>query len=82
MITQYEFVGAVEAISKNFIKKMLSNLLDRFPFVIIEFHSDNGLRYINQTIVELLNKLLIQPTKTRSRHSNNNCLTEKKWNLL
>ena len=78
MITQYEFVGAVEAISKNFIKKMLSNLLDRFPFVIIEFHSDNGSEYINRTVVELLNRLLIKLTKTRPRHSNDNGLAETK----
>lgn len=78
MVTQYEFVGAVEAISENFMKKMLSELLEKFPFVIIEFHSDNGSEYINRTVVELLNKLLIQLTKTRPRHSNDNGLAETK----
>lgn len=78
MATQYEFVGAVEAISENFMKKILAELLEKFPFVIIEFHSDNGSEYINRTVVELLNKLLIQLTKTRPRHSNDNGLAETK----
>jgi len=78
MVTQFEFVGAVEAISENFMKKMLSELLEKFPFVIIEFHTDNGSEYINRTVVKLLNKLLIQLTKTRPRHSNDNGLAETK----
>lgn len=78
MVTQYEFVGAVEAISENFMKKILSELLEKFPFVIIEFHSDNGSEYINRIVVELLNRLLIQLTKTRPRHSNDNGLVETK----
>jgi len=78
MVTQYEFVGAVEAISENFMKKILLELLEKFPFVIIEFHSDNGSEYINRVVVELLNKLLIQLTKTRPRHSNDNGLAETK----
>ena len=78
MVTQFEFVGAVEAISENFMKKILSELLEKFPFVIIEFHSDNGSEYINRTVVELLNRLLIQLTKTRPRHSNDNGLAETK----
>jgi len=78
MVTQYEFIGAVEAISENFMKKILLELLEKFPFVIIEFHSDNGSEYINRMVVELLNKLLIQLTKTRPRHSNDNGLAETK----
>jgi len=78
IVTQYEYVGAVEAISENFMKKILSELLEKFPFVIIEFHTDNGSEYINRSVVELLNKLLIQLTKTRPRHSNDNGLAETK----
>ncbi len=78
MVTQYEFVGAVEAISSNFMKKILSELLEKFPFEIIEFHSDNGSEYINQVVVKLLNELLIKLTKTRPRHSNDNGLAETK----
>jgi len=78
MVTQYEFVGAVEAISEMYMEKMLMELLAKFPFTIIEFHSDNGSEYINQVVAKLLNKLLIDQTKSRPRHSNDNGLAEAK----
>lgn len=78
MVLQFEFVGAVEAISENFMKKVLSELLEKFPFTIVEFHTDNGSEYINRIVVELLNKLLIKLTKSRPRHSNDNGLAETK----
>lgn len=78
MVTQYEFVGAAEAIAENFMTPMLIELLKQFPFVIIEFHTDNGSEYINRTVVDLLNRLLIKLTKTRPRHSNDNGLAETK----
>lgn len=77
-VTQFEFVGAVEAISEKFMKQMLSELLAQFPFMVIEFHSDNGSEYINKIVAELLNKLLIKQTKSRPRHSNDNGLAETK----
>lgn len=76
--TQFEFVGAVEAISERFMEKMLLELLAKFPFVIFEFHSDNGSEYINKIVAEMLNKLLIRLTKSRPRHSNDNALVETK----
>lgn len=78
MVTQYEFVGAVEAISEIYMEKMLTELLAKFPFKVIEFHSDNGSEYINQIVAKLLNKLLIDQTKSRPRHSNDNGLAEAK----
>ena len=78
MVTQYEFIGAVETISEEFMKPILEELLEKFPFVIIEFHSDNGSEYINKVVVKLLNKLLIKLTKSRPRHSNDNALVETK----
>jgi transposase InsO family protein len=78
MVTQYEFVGAVEAISEYFMKQILEELLKKFPFKIIEFHTDNGSEYINKIVANLLNKLLIQLTKSRPRHSNDNGLVEAK----
>ena len=77
-VTQFEFVGAVEAISEKFMKKILAELIAQFPFTIIEIHSDNGSEYINRIIAELLNKLLIKQTKSRPRHSNDNGLAETK----
>jgi transposase InsO family protein len=52
--------------------------LTQFPFVIHGFHSDNGSEFINQTVAKLLNKLMIQQTKSRPRHSNDNGLAETK----
>jgi transposase len=78
MTTQYEFVGSVEAISERYMKKILKELLQKFPFKIIEFHVDNGSEYINRIVAELLNKLLIKLTKSRPRRSNDNALVESK----
>lgn len=78
MVTQYEFIGSVEAISEQFMKPILEELLKKFPFRVIEFHADNGSEYINQVVAKLLNKLLIQLTKSRPRHSNDNGLAETK----
>jgi hypothetical protein len=77
-ITQYEFVGAVAHISELFLLPLLTSLLEFFPFVIRGFHSDNGSEYINHLVAKMLNKLHIEFTKSRSRHSNDNALAESK----
>jgi len=46
--------------------------------VILGFHADNGSEYINYTVAKLLEKLRIEFTKSRPRHSNDNGLTETK----
>lgn len=53
-------------------------MLAQFPFRIRGFHSDNGSEFINHTVAALLNKLLIEQTKSRPRHSNDNGLVESK----
>ena len=53
-------------------------MLAQFPFGIHGFHSDNGSEFINHTVAKLLNKLLIEQTKSRPRHSNDNGLAESK----
>jgi transposase InsO family protein len=53
-------------------------MLRQFPFRIVNFHSDNGSEFINHTVEKLLNKLLIEQTKSRPRHSNDNGLAEAK----
>lgn len=78
MVTQYEYIGAVEAISESNMEKILADLIALFPFIILEFHSDNGGEYINKIVAKLLNKLLIKQTKSRPRHSNDNGLAETK----
>src|ERR1019366_314131 len=58
--------------------RSLKAMLAQFPFHIRGFHSDNGSEYINHMVAELLNKLLIEQTKSRPRHSNDNGLAESK----
>ncbi len=81
-VTQWEIVGCVERISEEYLLPLLKDLLDQFPFVIVNFHSDNGSEYINKVVAELLNKLLISQTKSRPRHSNDNGLAEGKNNFI
>lgn len=77
-ITQFEFVGAVARISELFLLPVLTSTLEFFPFVIRGFHSDNGSEYVNHRVAKLLNKLHVEFTKSRSRHSNDNALAESK----
>lgn len=81
-VTQWEIIGCVERISEEYLKPLIEELLEQFPFTIINFHSDNGSEYINKVIAELLNKLLISQTKCRPRHSNDNGLVEGKNNYV
>ena len=71
-------MGSVEQISEAFLLPMLKAMLAQFPFHIRGFHSDNSSEYINHMVAELLNKLLIEQTKSRPRHSNDNGLAESK----
>lgn len=77
-VTQFEFVGSVEKISERFLLPILEQLIDAFPFVIVEFHADNGSEYINHWLADLLNRTLIKLTKSRSRKTNDNALVESK----
>lgn len=77
-VTQWELVGCVEGISEYFLVPLLEQLLEQFPFCVIEFHSDNGSEYINFIVAKLLNKLTIEQTKSRPRRSNDNALVEGK----
>jgi len=76
--TQWEIIGCVEGISEEFLMPLLEELLWRFPFIILGFHSDNGSEYINYTVAKLLTKMMIEQTKSRSRRTNDNALVETK----
>ena len=65
-------------ISETWLEPLLAAILKQFPFTIRGFHSDNGSEYINGPVARLLNKLLIEQTKSRPRHSNDNGLVEAK----
>lgn len=71
-------VCSVEKISERYLIPVLEQLLEAFPFILLNFHSDNGSEYINKCVAELLEKLRIEFTKSRSRHSNDNALAESK----
>lgn len=77
-VTQWEIVGCVEGISEFFLIPLLENLLSQFDFKIINFHSDNGSEYINYQVAEMLNRLIVKQTKSRSRRSNDQALVECK----
>lgn len=77
-VTQWEIVGCVEGLSEHFLAPLLLTLMAQFPFRILGFHSDNGSEYINYVVAELLNKLSIDQTRSRPRHSNDNALVESK----
>ena len=77
-VTQWEIVASVERISENHLEPILESMLESFPFVIKGFHSDNGSEFINKTVAQLLNKLLIRFTKCRPRQTNDNGLVESK----
>jgi len=77
-VTQWQVVGAVGAISEAHLIPVLESMLVQFPFRILGFHSDNGSEFINHTVAKLLNKLLVEQTKSRPRRSNDNGLVESK----
>ena len=77
-VTQSQVVVTVEKISERYLIPALADLLDTFPFIVIGFHSDNGSEYINKRVAALLQKLLIEFTKSRARRTNDNALVESK----
>ena len=77
-VTQWELVACCEKISEAYLLPVIELLLASFPFQIKGFHSDNGSEYINAQVAKVLNKLCIEMTKSRPRHSNDNGLVETK----
>ncbi len=78
IVTQWQIVACVERISEAYLLPVIKLMLEGFPFVIRGFHSDNGSEYINSDVATLLNKLRVEFTKSRPRHSNDNALAECK----
>ena len=77
-VTQWQVVGAAAYISEAWLMPVLEAMLRQYPFRILGFHSDNGSEFINHTVAGLLEKLLVEQTKSRPRHSNDNGLVEAK----
>ena len=76
--SQWQVQACVEGISEAFLLPVLQLVMAQFPFEILGFHSDNGSEYINRQVAKMLDKLRIEQTKSRSRHSNDNALAESK----
>ena len=77
-VTQWQVAGATPRISEAYLEPLLMTMLRQFPFRILGFHTDNGSEFINSTVARLLDKLLIEQTKSRPRHSGDNGLVETK----
>jgi len=77
-VTQWEVIGCVEKITEHYLVPVLKDLMTQYPFTILGVHSDNGSEYVNKKVVKLLNKLLIEFTKSRARHTNDQALVEGK----
>ena len=77
-VSQWQVEACVQGISEAFLLPVLELLMTQFPFEVVGFHSDNGSEYINKQVAQMLNKLNIEQTKSRARHSNDNALAESK----
>jgi transposase InsO family protein len=77
-VLQWQVVGSTPRISEVYLEPLLKAMMRQFPFRIKGFHTDNGSEFINRTVAELLNTLLIEQTKSRPRQSGDNGLVETK----
>jgi transposase InsO family protein len=77
-VTQWEIVASVARITEYDLEPLLECMLNQFPFHIKGFHSDNGGEFVNRTVAELMNKLLIRFTRSRPRRPDDNGLVESK----
>jgi hypothetical protein len=77
-VTQWEIAATVPQISELWLIPALESILQQFPFVVRGFHTDNGSEFINYQVAGLLEKLLIQQTKSRAYHCGDNGLVEAK----
>lgn len=77
-VTQWEIIICVSAINEAILEEALAMALDLFPFIILNFHSDNGGEFINGLVAEMLAKALIRQSKSRAGRTNDNALVEGK----
>lgn len=78
-VTQWQVVGCVATICERDLIPVLEAMLHQFPFRILGFHCDNGSEFLNQKVVQLLNKLLVEEfTKSRAYRTTDNALVEGK----
>src|ERR1035441_8489675 len=81
-VTQWEVTVCVQGISEQFMIPALIAALDLFPFVILNFHADNGSEYINRKVAKLLQRMVVKLTKNRPYHSGDHGLAHTKHNII
>jgi transposase InsO family protein len=77
-VTQWQVVATVQTISEAHLLPVIEQMLAQFPFEILGFHADNGSEYVNHRVAKMLDKLKVEFTRSRPRHSNDNGLAETK----
>lgn len=77
-ITQWEITASVQTICETHLLPVIEQMIEQFPFKIRGFHADNGSEYVNHRLAQMLDKLRIEFTRSRPRHSNDNGLAETK----
>ena len=81
-ITQWEIIFCVPQLSESCMLPALMEIFAQYPFRIFNFHSDRGKETINYLVAELLQRLFIKQTKSRSYHSGDNALCETKNGVI
>lgn len=77
-VTQWEFVACVPTICDRDMLPILEAILFMYPFVIHEFHADNGSEYMNKLVEKMLKRLQVVLSKSRPRRHEDNALVETK----
>jgi hypothetical protein len=77
-VTQWQAIGCAAKISEQYLIPVLEAMLHQFPFRTQGFHSGNGSEFIDRTVAKLLEKLLVEFTKSRAYRSQDNALVEGK----
>lgn len=77
-VTQWQVIGCVETICERHLIPVLEAMLHQFPFRLLGFHCDNGSEFLNHRVSQMLNKLLVQFTKSRAYRTTDNALVEGK----
>jgi hypothetical protein len=77
-VTQWQNIGCVETISERHMLPVLEAMLHQFPFRVLGFHCDNGSEFLNHRVAKMLDKLLVEFTKSRAYRTTDNALVEGK----
>jgi len=77
-VTQWQVIGCVETICERHLVPVLEAMLHQFPFRLLGFHCDNGSEFLNHRVSQMLNRLLVEFTKSRAYRTTDNALVEGK----